>query len=294
MTSRLASLPIALLALVLLAQAPPARAWQDPVPPVEPDEADADALRPTEGDLDGSFLMTETQFNVWAFGTTASLPTIRARFENRVARQLEELGRTFALSEPQKQKLKLAAAGDVNWLFHQVEDRLRRYADKRFDAPAIDAIQRDLKQVHDAFDAGLMNPGCLVQKALRTTLSQGQTSAYESVQQQRKVQRFRERLDSFLMVMLANLRLSREQAETLSPVVLRQVPVARQAEVADSATDFGPAVYQALATLPAAEMAGLLSPKQLEQLHEILRDEGHTVPAAAPERPEPAAPKENR
>ncbi len=264
------------------------RAGQDPIPPVEPDDADRDARRPTVGDLDGSFVMTETQFNVWAFGTTANLATVRARYEGRVARQLEELERTFPLDDAQRDRLRLAAAGDVKMLFDGVDARLRRYADRRFDGPAMDAIQAELKAVHDDFDAGLMSPASLSQKTLRTMLGRSQAPGYEPVQRQRQMQRFRERLDQFTAHMLANLKLSDDQTRRLARLVKERIPPARQADLCDSATHFGIAVYDELARVPEPELRAILDEPQFERLQEILKDE-RKPEAPARRAPEPGS-----
>jgi hypothetical protein len=106
----------------------------------------------------------------------------RKVIERQLRSQLEELERVCGLSEMQKEKLALAAQGDMKRFFGQVEEARKKFFAMENDQLAFKALWfDDLRPLQAKLTIGLFSEGSLYTKTLRGTLTPAQWKKYDAV-----------------------------------------------------------------------------------------------------------------
>jgi hypothetical protein len=106
----------------------------------------------------------------------------RTAIELQLAGQLEELERVCGISDVQKDKIALAARGDMKRYFGQAEESRKKFFAMENDQLALRAFWlEDLKPLQTKLTVGLFSEGSLYAKTLRATLTAEQWKKYHKV-----------------------------------------------------------------------------------------------------------------
>jgi hypothetical protein len=113
-------------------------------------------------------------------GPNATL-NVQNRFEWLLDKRIASLDRRYSLSPSQKQRLRLAARGDMQRFFERVDVARQKYiADRRRNAvDAVRAVDAQSVPFHDDLKVGPFMDGSLFSKALATVLSPEQLEKSE-------------------------------------------------------------------------------------------------------------------
>jgi hypothetical protein len=166
------------------------------------------------------FAINETNFDQWVFQSNGNAETARERIKSRLALQVAELERICDLSDAQKEKLSLAARGDVRRFFGQVEEVRAKFMKARNDQNAFGQIWQEIQPLQSKQAVGLFGDRSLFAKTLRNTLTAEQWEKYRTVLEERHRFRYRATIEVAIASLESSVALRREQRETLGHLLL--------------------------------------------------------------------------
>ncbi len=203
----------------------------------------------------------------WLFnGRTEA--SVRLSLQNQAEQRLLQLKEQCRLTEEQASKLKLAAAGDINRFFHEVE-RARK-ATKGLDQQNQNAVQEAwavVSPLTTRLNAGLFNEKSLFAKVMASTLDAAQVDEYKQLLAQQLERRHHAMVLATVSTIEDSLPLVKDQRakliELLDAQKLKALPQQQGLE-----TYVG---YAKLAKVPEAELEKLFDKDQMKTL-KTLRD----------------------
>jgi hypothetical protein len=194
--------------------------------------------------------------------------SIRLGLQNQAEQRLTQLREQCRLTDGQATKLKLAAAGDVNRFFHDVEKA--RKATKGLDQQNQNAVQEAwnvVSPLSTRLSAGLFNEKSLFAKVMASTLDASQVEEYKRLQAEKRERRYHAMVLTTVSTIEDSLPLVGEQRakliELLDAQKLKATPPQQGLE-----TYVG---YAKLAKVPEAELEKLFDKDQMKAL-KTLRD----------------------
>lgn len=205
--------------------------------------------------------ITVQQFEQWIFGGGQNAATGRKQIESRLSLQLEELEKRCRLTNDQKEKLELAARGDIKRFFERVDGSRKKFQAVGNDANRINEIWPDIEPLQQKLHVGLFDDQSLFAKTLEKTLDEEQAASYRAVQLERRKFRYKAAIGAALLKLDVAVPLRDEERRKLLDVLLEETPPPEQ---------FGPFDYHyvmyRLATLPDGKLNGLFDDVQRKML----------------------------
>lgn len=210
--------------------------------------------------------MAVHHFEQWVFGGGLSAAAGRARIESRLSLQLEELESRCRLTGAQKQKLELAARGDIGRFFKRVEASRDKYLAIADDEQRSKDLWPEILPLQQKLRDGLFDEESLFAKTLEKTLDDEQTESYWSLRLERRKFRYKAAIGAALMKLDSAVPLRDEQRNKLSEHLLDETPPPEKF----GQLDYRYVMYQ-LAHLPEEKLAVTLDDVQRQSLSQELR-----------------------
>jgi len=181
---------------------------------------DVDEVPPAANQVNEGFEVAEENFDQWIYQGAANAQTGRERIKARLKIHLDELDRICSLTPEQKQKLTLAAQGDMKRLFDQIEVVRIKFRAVRKNQNAFNEIWNDINPLRQKINSDLFSEKSFYGKTLRTTLTPEQFANYEVMVNERRQFRYR----ASIAVAFTNLEkivpLKNSQRQVLMEMVL--------------------------------------------------------------------------
>jgi hypothetical protein len=174
------------------------------------------------GGIAGRQMWPDEQFERWVFPQDQTADRVRNKFESLLNSKVDQIERTCELTLTQVRKLRMMGQGDIKRFFDTYEKAKSHFKALNNDPGRIQEIQPDLAPVRSALQGGPFTEDSLLNKSLRTTLTEEQFSRYEGVAGERRA--FRHRANVELAVAML------EQAMPLSGVQRRELIALLQKE----------------------------------------------------------------
>ena len=208
----LARLATAALALALALAAPgPTRARAD-------DEEDAEDAPRVEQNL-ANFHLDDSYLDQITFGRPVN-DGGRSWFAGRLALRLDEVDRACAPTEAQKEKLRLAARGDVKRFQNVYEETRKAFQLAKDDQNKFMEFQQvAILPIRKLVAGGLFGTGSFFGKSLKSTLTADQYPRLAGAELDRRRFRYRARLELLARMMEDSLGLTDEQHRRLVDVL---------------------------------------------------------------------------
>jgi len=158
------------------------------------------------------------------------------RLRTRARLQLSELSKTCDLSEPQRQKLELAARGDIQRFLEEVEFARRKFdaiQDKMRNDPNVwNEIWQEISPLHQRLSQGVTGPDSLYDKVLPKILSSEQRARHEEIASERRRYRYEASIAAALYMLEGAMALKQDQREELTKLLLK-FPIPKQTNTYD-------------------------------------------------------------
>ncbi len=120
------------------------------------------------------FTLSEDSFEGWLFGSD-SAESRRAQLDAILTRKIEEADRMWELTVAQREKLRLAGRGDMERLFHRVEDNRRQFLILRTDVDQLMGFYlREIRPLRRTILTVPYGEGSIFSKVLKRTLEEGE------------------------------------------------------------------------------------------------------------------------
>lgn len=260
--------PAIRLALLLTLLAAPGARAQEPVEGGVPVNAQGDEEGAVEAQVNGGrvgvFELNDQQFYIWVFNNNTDLKTARAKLEAQIAAQLDDLARTCGLSDAQRLKLQLAAAGDIKHFFDRVAEKRRKFSKKTYDQNKISDIFSELQPLQQTYNNGVFTTDSMFRKSIGQTLDSSQNDRYESLQRDRLAYRFNTKVDLLAAELGRSLGLSSAQRQKLVTLIKERIKPFRKSGQYDHY-----ALMYKLSTIPEADLKAILDEPQLKVLERL-------------------------
>ncbi len=169
----------------------------------------------------------EQNFDQWVFQGVGNAEAGRLRLQTQANLKLAEVNRVCQLTPVQKQKLQLAARGDLQRFNDQVEEARRKFDAVKHDQNAMGNVWQDIQPLQRKQAQGLMDSDSLTTKILARTLSAEQNKAYNAVEAERARFRYRASIASSLITLEGSVALNHAEREALTKLLLEETPAPR-------------------------------------------------------------------
>lgn len=147
------------------------------------------------------FMVSDQNFEMGVYGNLRTTAAARAQFGQAFSLRTDEIEKACGLTGTQKDKLLLAARGDMKRFFDRVEERRQAFQLAKTDQVKYQEFHQSLTPLRQTLAKGLFGEGSLFSKTVRSTLDPGQTARYEAVVRERQTFREGARLDLGLAVL---------------------------------------------------------------------------------------------
>ena len=133
----------------------------------------------------------EQQLDQSIFQTDQNADGARRRLDSQLSVQLEEIDRVCKLTEAQKEKLQLAARGDIKRFFDRYETIKRHFKPLDQTQPEFQEeyqkLWQDIRPLQQVLQSGLFRQDSLLHKSLQDSLTGQQHTSYVAVERERRL-----------------------------------------------------------------------------------------------------------
>jgi hypothetical protein len=187
----------------------------------------------------------------------------RQRLESRIALRLAEIDRVCQLSDAQKQKLRLAARGDLQRFLNEVDELRGKFEALKNDQQAMAQMWQEIRPLQLKQISGLTGEGSLLMKVLPTTLDRKQAASFQAVIDERRRFNYRSAIASSLTALEAAFVLRHSQREAIAKLLLEET----RPPLTFGQHNHSVVMYR-LASLPEEKVEPLLDERQWQVLRE--------------------------
>jgi hypothetical protein len=166
------------------------------------------------------------QMDQWVFGRYGGAVGARTKLDSSLSLRVDDIERVCGLSEEQKKKLRLAGRGDIKRFFDKVEEIKRKYQHGQADAAV--NIWQEVVALQVELNHGLFGAGSIYAKTFRHTLSDDQTTRFESQSRERQVARMRTTVEWFVTHLDKSLGMTDDQRHRFVELLLAEAPPPRK------------------------------------------------------------------
>ena len=205
----------------------------------------------------------EANFAQWVFPGCPNAEIGRQRIETQIKLQFAEIERCCQLTGEQRERLALAARGDLRRFLEQVEALRRKFEPLKNDEQKMNQIWQELQPLQVRQARGLTGPDALLTKILPRTMSEEQSKQFDAAQSERRRFRYAASVAVALQTLEGSVALTSDQRQKLTRLLL-DLPPPRTFGTHDSFL-----VNYRLSTLrPAAELQQLFDARQWQALQQ--------------------------
>jgi hypothetical protein len=165
------------------------------------------------------FVMADENFDQWIFGAR-NAATGRSRLDSLLALQIEDVDRTCGLTESQKKKLLLAGRGDLKRFFDRIEDKRKKFQLVKNDQNKVNEVIQEIQPLQLTLNSGPFGEGSIFFKTLEKTLDEEQVAKYDAVLREKRLFRYRAKVELVVAVLDDALGLSAEQRRRFIKLLL--------------------------------------------------------------------------
>src|SRR5262245_10266371 len=208
--------------------------------------------------------VAEINFDQQVFPGLVNAADGRRRLETQVKFQLTEIDRACQLTEAQRGRLTVAARGDLQRFFEQVDVVRRKFDAAKHDQEKLGQVWQELQPLQNRQARGLTGQDTVLAKALSKTLTEEQAKQVEAAQAERRQFRYEAGIGVSLNAMEAWLALTNNQRQALTKLLL-DLPSPRVFGQYDHML-----VNYRLASLPQAKVQPIFDNRQWQALQQFL------------------------
>ncbi len=166
--------------------------------------------------------MQENQFESWVFQNFPTAQAARAKLDQMLVLNTEDVDRGCTLTDSQKKKLQLAGRGDIKKFFEEVEVVRKKFLLIRKDQNRINEIWQDIQPLQMTFMGGLHGDKSLFHKTLVNLLNAEQRKNYEAFSSERQKFQFRAKVELVVAILESSLPLRDEQRQKLIKLIVEE------------------------------------------------------------------------
>ena len=133
-----------------------------------------------------AFVMGIEQFDYWVFGQRMPKAQRSKSYDAQLSLVMQSIERCCPLSDAQRDKVRLAAQGDVHRFEKEVAAGKALFEKKRRDQNGINELWQDVQPLQQKFQAGIFGDQSLMQKVIAKVLEPPQVQQWQTIQDERR------------------------------------------------------------------------------------------------------------
>ncbi|QDT46113.1 hypothetical protein Pan258_01300 [Symmachiella dynata] len=170
------------------------------------------------------FQISPEQFDQWVFRANGNARQARKRLDSQLTMRMNEIHRICSLDQTQKQKLSLAAAGDIKRFYDDVEKMRAKFMAVRNDRNAFGNIWQEIQPLQQKVSSGLFESDSLFHKTIRGTLTPQQRVKYDRAELKRRNFRFNAQVAVAVSLLERRMPLTEAQRSQLIKLISEVAP----------------------------------------------------------------------
>ena len=206
----------------------------------------------------------DAQIDQWLFPGCVNAEMGRQKIETQIKLQLAEIDRACSLSAAQKERLALAARGDLQRFLEQVATLRRKLDALKNDQQNMGQIWQEVQPFQARQARGLTGPDSLLAKTTLTTLTPEQAEQYDAAQRDRRGFHYHSMIFAALHELEGTVAFTGQQRESLTKILMT-FPPPRLLGQYDRFL-----VKYRLAILPPEKLLAILDDRQMQVLRPTL------------------------
>jgi hypothetical protein len=196
-------------------------------------------------------------FEQWVYQSARNEQTAKIQLQARLDLQLKKLARVYDLSDVQKRKLQLAADGDIERFFQEVDVVRQKFLSQLKDPNALGQIWPQIQPLQVKMATGLFGERSLFAKVLSHTLSEEQDAQRQADALVRQRFRYRASVEAAIAMLEDAVPLEDKQREKLIALIVDKT----EPPAVFGQHDYYYVMYS-LASLPQNDVMELLDERQ--------------------------------
>lgn len=212
------------------------------------------------------FEIDPSNFDQWVFGNVGNRDAGIQRMNSMLELRCDAVDRACSLSPEQKDKIQLAGRGDIQRYLNQVELVRDKFMAVRKDQNRFNQIWQDISPLQQRLNSGFFNDDTMLVKIIRGTLTPEQTVIYDQVELERRMNRFRAKVELVVASMETNVPMTDAQREKFIELIVSQSPPPRRF----GQYDFYLVLYRA-AQIPESKWTTILDKPQYDAFRGMLQ-----------------------
>ncbi len=172
------------------------------------------------------FEYTVDQIDQWIFQQDRNAQGARKRLDSHLTVQIDEIDRACKLTDPQKQKLRLAGRGDIKHFFDGYETIRRTFKPIKQNAPDFNDVWQklwqDINPLQVSLQNGLFEENSLFEKSVRGTLAAEQRKGYDTLQNERRQFYHRIAVAQTIEMLDRQMRFTQQQRQKLTELLTKE------------------------------------------------------------------------
>jgi hypothetical protein len=159
----------------------------------------------------------------WIFGRHAHQG--HRNLETRLLLQIQTIDQVCGLSEPQRERLRLAGRGDIHRFFDEVERFRQEFMKVRHDPQMFNEIWQKVSPLQMKFNSGLFDDDSLFHKVVGNVLDSEQELRYRQSELERRRFRYQANVATAVAVLENSIPLLDSQRQELIQLIIEQTAV---------------------------------------------------------------------
>jgi len=209
------------------------------------------------GGVAGRQMWPDEQFERWVFSQDQTADRVRNKFESLLNTRVDQIERTCELTLTQVRKLRLMGQGDIKRFFDTFETAKNHFKAINNDPGRIQEVQADLAPVRAALQGGPFTDDSLLNKSLRTTLTDEQFVKYDGMAGERRAFRHRANIELAVSMLEQAMPLREAQRRDLIALLEKETSPPRKGGQYEAYL-----ILNQMRQLPEAKLKSLLSETQ--------------------------------
>ncbi len=219
----------------------------------------------------GRISISERNVDSWIYGSESRG---RTWLEASLKQKIDQMGRVCELSDLQRHKLLLAGKGDIQRFEIRVEDLKASVNLGAMPPEKYTELFQKTRPLHTLVQQGLFGTTSLFQKTLTTLLRPEQLAHYEQLEHERRVWRYRARVEMCVAQFDAVLGLRDDQRHRLVQLILKKTRPPKHFGQSDHWL-----VLVQMSRIPEEELRSILDPAQWPEMHRRMINARRMIPA---------------
>jgi len=210
------------------------------------------------------FILNAQTFDQWVFSNVPSADQALREIDSQAKLRIEAIDRVCSLLPAQKLKLQLAAERDIKKFRDQYDSLKQKYQNTRQNPNDLNNVFSAIRPLQEQWNAGILGESSMLNKVIKSTLSDEQSAAYLQEQAQRSNYRYRAKIKLALAALDSTMPMTAEQRDDFEKLLFAETKPPKKFSQYDVQV-----VFLQAGNLPEAKLKNIFDEGQMRSLSRV-------------------------